>query len=76
MVVRFKARLVAKRCSQVEGVDFGKPFVPMAQFNTIRVILAIGAAMGLEMHQKNVKTTFLNGELEVVIYIEQPEGFV
>ena len=76
VVVRFKARLVAKGCSQVEGVDFSETFAPVAKFNTIRVILALAAAMGLEIHQMDVKTAFLNGELDVVIYMEQPEGFV
>jgi len=76
VVVRFKARLVAKGCSQVEGVDFSETFAPVAKFNTIRIILALAAAMGLEIHQMDVKTAFLNGELDVVIYMEQPEGFV
>ena len=74
VVVRFKARLVAKGCSQVEGVDFSETFAPVAKFNTIRVILALAAAMGLEIHQMDVKTAFLNGELDVEIYMEQPEG--
>lgn len=62
MVICFKARLVAKGCWQMEGVDFGKTFAPMVRFNTTQVIHAIGAVMGLEMYQMNVKTTFLNGE--------------
>ena len=60
----------------MEGVDFGETFAPVAKFNTIRIILAIAAAMGLEIHQMDVKTAFLNGELDVEIYMEQPEGFV
>ena len=75
MVVRFKARLMAKGCSQVEGVDFGEAFTPMAKFNTIRIILALRAAMDLEIHQMDAKTTFFIGELDVEIYMEQPEGF-
>ena len=42
----------------------------MAKFNTITVILAITAAMGLEVHQMDVKTAFLNNELDVEIYME------
>jgi hypothetical protein len=76
MVVRFKAKFVAKGCSQVEGVDFSKIFAPVAKIITIMVILALAAAMGLEIHQMDVKTAFLNGELDVEIYMEQPEGFV
>ena len=74
-VVRHKARLVAKGYSQVEGVDFLETFAPVAKFNTIRCILALGAALDLEIHQMNVKTAFLNGESEEDIYMHQPQGF-
>ena len=57
-------------------MDFDKIFAHVAKFNTIRVILTIGVAMGLEMHQMNVKPTFLNGELDMVIYMKQLEGFM
>ena len=70
VVVRFKARLVAKGCSQVEGVHFGEIFAPVTKFNTIRIILAIASAMGLEIHQMDVKTVFLNSELDVEMYME------
>jgi transposase InsO family protein len=75
-VVRYKARLVARGFSQVEGVDFHDTFAPVAKFTTIRCMLAIGAAMDLEIHQMDVKTAFLNGELEEDIYMDQPLGFV
>lgn len=75
-IVRYKARLVAKGYSQVAGVDFNETFAPVAKFTTIRTIVAIGAAMDLEMHQMDVKTAFLNGELEEDIYMDQPQGFV
>jgi len=75
-IVRHKARLVAKGYSQVAGVDFDETFAPVAKFITIRCVLAIAAAMRWEIHQMDVKTAFLNGMLEVVIYMDQPEGFV
>ena len=74
-VVRYKARLVAKGYSQVAGVDFLETFAPVAKFTTIRCILALGAALDLEIHQMDVKTAFLNGELEEDIYMDQPHGF-
>jgi len=48
----------------------------VAKFIAIRCMLATGAAMDLETHQMDVKTTFLNGELEEGIYMDQPQGFV
>ena len=75
-VVRYKARLVARGFSQVEGVDFNETFAPVAKFSTIRCIVALGAAMDMEIHQMDVKTAFLNPKLEEVIYLDQPQGFV
>jgi hypothetical protein len=75
-IIRYKTRLVAKNYSQVTRVDFDETFAPVAKFITIRCILAIAAAMNWEIHQMDVKTAFLNGVLEVVIYMDQPEGFV
>ena len=43
---------------------------------TIRVLLSLATSHGLLVHQMDVKTTFLNGELEEEIYIDQPDGFV
>lgn len=75
-IVRYKARLVARGFSQVQGLDFNETFAPVAKFTTIRCIVALGAALDLEMHQMDVKTAFLNGDLEEDIYMEQPSGFV
>jgi hypothetical protein len=58
------------------GVDFDETFAPVAKFITIWLILAIAAAIDWDIHQMDVKTAFLNGMLEVVIYMDQPEGFV
>ena len=75
-IVRHKARLVARGFLQVQGVDFNETFAPVAKFTTIRCIVALGAALDLEMHQMDVKTAFLNGDLEEDIYMEQLNGFV
>jgi len=75
-IVCHKVRLVIRGFSQVQGVNFEKTFALVAKFTTIRCILALGALLDLEMHHMNVKTAFLNGNLEEDIYMEQPKGFV
>jgi hypothetical protein len=51
-------------------------FAPMNKFISIRCILTIGTTMDWEIHQMDVKMSFLNGVLEVEIYMDQPKGFV
>lgn len=67
-IVRHNVKLVAKYYSLVLKVDFNKTFV--VNFITIRCILAFGAPMNWEMHQ------ILNGELEMIIYMDQLGGFI
>ncbi|KAG1669146.1 hypothetical protein FOA52_002657 [Chlamydomonas sp. UWO 241] len=74
-VVRFKARVVAKGFKQVEGVDYLQTFAPCADKNSFRVVLAIACERDLEMEQLDIKTAFLNGELEETIYMQQPPGY-
>jgi hypothetical protein len=71
-VEKHKARLVAKGYSQVEGIDFGDIFSPVAKLNSIRFLLSITAAFDLEVEQMDVKTTFLHGDMEEEIYMKQP----
>ena len=73
---RFKARLVVKGFMQREGVDFKEVFTPVSKHATQRVFLAMVAAGDMELHQLDVKTAFLNGDLEEEIFVEQPPGFV
>jgi hypothetical protein len=75
-VERYKARLVARGFTQTYRVDYNKTFAPVAKFTSIRCILALVALEDMEIHQMDVKTTFLNGKLEKEIYMEQPQGFM
>jgi hypothetical protein len=72
----YKAILVTKGFTQTYEVDYNKTFVPIVKFTSIRFILALVAFEDMEIHQMDVKTAFLNCELEEEIYMEQPQGFV
>ena len=74
-VERYEARLVAKGYSQQEGIDFKKTFSLVSIKDSLRIIMTIVAHFDLELHQMNVRTTFLNGDLVKDVYMSQPIGF-
>jgi hypothetical protein len=73
---KYKAWLVAKGYTQKEGEDFFDTYSPIARMTTIRVLFSLAALYDLLVHQMDVKTTFLNGELDEEIYMDQSDGFV
>ena len=73
---KFKARLVIKGYKQKEGLDYFDTYSPVMRINSIRMELAIAALRNLEVHQMDVKTAFLNGDLDEEIYMEQPKRFI
>jgi hypothetical protein len=75
-VERHKAWLVAKGFSQVEGIDYNETFAPVAKMNSICLVLALVASHKWEVHQMDVKSAFLHGDLQKEIYMEQPLGYV
>ena len=75
IVTRNKARLVAKGYSQEEGIDYDETYAPVARLEAIRMFLAFAAHSDFKVYQMDVKSAFLNGELEEEVYVEQPPGF-
>ena len=74
-VERHKARLVAQGFSQKYGVDYDETFSPVVRFESLRTVIALAVQNGLKLHQMDVTTAFLNGELKEEVYMRQPEGF-
>jgi hypothetical protein len=74
-IVKHKARLVARGFVQREGIDFDDAFAPMAQMESVRLLLALAAQEGWRVHHMDVKSAFLNGDLKEEVYVHQPPGF-
>nr|GEW98642.1 hypothetical protein [Tanacetum cinerariifolium] len=75
IVVRNKARLVAQRHTQEEGIDYEEDFNPLARIEAIRLFLAYAFFMGFMVYQMDVKSAFLYGTIEEEVYVCQPLGF-
>lgn len=72
---RFKARLVARGFSQIEGIDYQEVFAPVVKHVSIRILMSLVVKEDMELEQMDVKTAFLHGELDQPLFMEQPEGF-
>ncbi|GJS39808.1 retrotransposon protein, putative, ty1-copia subclass [Tanacetum coccineum] len=75
-IAKHKARLVIKEFRQREGLDYFDTYSPVTRITSTRMVLAIAALRNLEVHLMDVKPTFLNGDLEEEIYMNQPQGFI
>nr|GEV72486.1 ribonuclease H-like domain-containing protein [Tanacetum cinerariifolium] len=75
IVIRNKARLVAQRHIQEEGIDYEEVFAPVARIEAIQVFLAYASFMGFTVYQMDVKSAFLYGTIDEEVYVMQPLGF-
>ena len=75
IIVRHKARLVAGGHRQRRGIDVGETYAPTAMGASRRALISVAAALDYEIHQTDIKTAFLHGDLEEEVYMEQPPGY-
>jgi hypothetical protein len=75
VVTRNKARLVAQGFTDVEGLDFGEIYAPVARLVSIRILIVYATNHDFKLYQMDVKSSFLNRPLQELVYVEQPPGF-
>ena len=75
-IAKYKARFVAWRFSQKEGIDYEETFAPVARYTSIRAVISLAAVLGWRLHQMDVMTALLNGIIKEEVYRERSEGFV
>jgi hypothetical protein len=74
-ISRYKARLVAKGYAQTHGIDYEETFALVAKMATVRVMIVVDALRGWVLHQMDVKNSFLHGELQKEVYLDQPPKY-
>ena len=72
---RYKARLVARGFTQVYGLDYMDTYAPVTRLETIRLLCALAVKRDWEVRHVDVKTAYLNGDLDEEIFMEIPEGY-
>ncbi|GJV85934.1 zinc finger, CCHC-type containing protein [Tanacetum coccineum] len=73
---KFKARVVIQGFKQNSGIHYFDTYAPVARISTIRLLIAMTSIHNLIIHQMDVKTTFLNGDLDEEVYMNQSQGFI
>ena len=74
-VNKYKARFVAKGCSQKADIDYHEIFSPTASMASIRSVAQIAINENMNVHQMDVKSAYLNAPIDVEIYVQQPKGY-
>ena len=73
-IEKYKAHLVDKGFKQNKGVDYFDTFAHVIRISSIRVLIDLALVHNLVIHRMDANSTFLDGELEEEIYMDQPEG--
>eukprot|EP01037_Dinobryon_pediforme_P018407 gene18407-18677_t len=74
VIVKYKARLVARGFEQVYGKDFDETYSPVTRLSSLRLLFALATQFDLDLQQMDVETAFLNANLQEEVYIEVPQG--
>jgi hypothetical protein len=72
-VVRNKTRIVTQGFSQMEGLDFGETFAPVAHLEAIKILLAFAVSKRFKFYQMNMNSAFLNGVMQEEVLVRQPQ---
>nr|GEX15242.1 zinc finger, CCHC-type [Tanacetum cinerariifolium] len=75
-IEKFKEKLVIQGIRKKSGIDYFDTYAPVARISTKRLLIVLASIYNLIIHQMDVKTAFLNGELDEVVYRNQPHGFI
>lgn len=75
-VERLKACLVAKSFQQMVGVDFLETFSPVVKLVSVRLMFSLAATHKWDVQHIDVNNAFLNGTIDALVYMHQPEGFI
>src|SRR5579871_6144937 len=74
-IEKYKDRFVVQGFTQIPGVDYDEVYSPMVSYTANRILIALATKYDLTIHQIDVKSVFLNGEVDTELYVEQPEIF-
>ena len=74
-ISKYKARYVARGFSQIPGIDYYDTYAPTTRLTSVRMLMQISVQYDLIVHQMDVKTAYLNANIDADIFIEQPKGF-
>jgi len=75
-VTHYHACLIAKGFSQTAFIDYEETFAPITRLDSLRLLLLLTANFDLEVHHINIKSAYLNGDLDEEIYMDQPKGLM